>query len=184
VVRRDWNSAGGQSRHHFSELLALRIGLPARPSCGPMNSRDLMSSAPSATKSGSIFAISGSGSGRPVIEVGTAIGLTDQLNAEANLGEGYSADVKLIKRTTGNERHNLLFGLGPPQFREDVRIEQPRHQNPESRTGIRSRPGSSPISLNGEACIASTSSAPVADAFSSDRPAPFSSGAATPSRLA
>jgi hypothetical protein len=44
---------------------------------------------------------------QPVIEVRAAIGLSDQLNAEANLGEGYSADVKLIKRTTGNERHNL-----------------------------------------------------------------------------
>jgi hypothetical protein len=59
----------------------------------------------------------------PIIEIGAAIGLTDQLNAEANLGEGYSADVKLIKRTTGNERHNLLLRLGPPQFRENIRIE-------------------------------------------------------------
>jgi hypothetical protein len=96
----------------------------------------------------------------PLIEIGAPIGLTDQLNAETNFGEGYSADVKLIERTTGNESHNPLFRLGPPQLREDIRIEQPRNQNPASRTGIRSRRGSSPISLNGEACIASTNSAP------------------------
>ena len=48
----------------------------------------------------------------PVIEVGAAGGLTDQLYAETNLGQGYRADVKLIERTTGNERNNLCSGLG------------------------------------------------------------------------
>jgi hypothetical protein len=48
-------------------------------------------------------------------------------------------------------KHGLNLGL--PSYRATT------PSNPASRTGICSRPGSNPISLNGEACMASTSSA-------------------------
>ena len=97
----------------------------------------------------------------PVVHA-PAIGFANKLNAEPDLGQGYYADIKLIKRTTRYESHNPLFGLWPAQFRQNIGIEQPRHQDPTSRTGRRSRVGSRSISLYREACIAATKSAPVA----------------------
>lgn len=48
---------------------------------------------------------------QPVIEVRAAIGLTDQLNAEANLGEGYSADVKVSSGQPATNATTFCSGL-------------------------------------------------------------------------
>ena len=55
---------------------------------------------------------------------------------------------------------NLWFRPEPAQFGQDVGVEQPRHQNLTSRTGGRWLGTSRPISLQGDACIAATSTAP------------------------
>ena len=83
----------------------------------------------------------------PIIQLGPPIRFRDKLYAEAKLGEGYHADIELRERTVGDEGHNLPLRPGTAQLGQDIGIEQPRHQNAISRTGMRSRPGSRSISL-------------------------------------
>ena len=48
----------------------------------------------------------------PVIQLGAAVGFVNKLNAEANLGKSYRADVKLIQRALATKSTTLGSGFG------------------------------------------------------------------------
>ena len=48
----------------------------------------------------------------PIIQFCAAVGFVNKLNAEANLGKSYSADVKLIQRATGYKIYDSRFRFG------------------------------------------------------------------------
>ena len=52
----------------------------------------------------------------PVIQLGAAVWFVNKLDAEADLGESYRADVKLIKRAPGDKIYDSRFRLWAAQF--------------------------------------------------------------------
>jgi len=98
---------------------------------------------------------------KPIFEHRPLAGIADRSNPKPNLGEGYNTNGKLVERASRNEFHHPGERSWPPQLRENICIQQPHHQNTTSRTGEGSPPDSRQISLNGEACIAATSSVPI-----------------------
>jgi hypothetical protein len=59
----------------------------------------------------------------PVIELGAAAGVGDQLDAEADFGESHGADEEPIKRLCGNEGQHFWLGF---RVREDVVMREMR----------------------------------------------------------
>jgi len=63
----------------------------------------------------------------PVVQLGAAVGFIDKLDAEPDLGKSYRANVKLIKRATGDKAYDLGFRFWAAQFGQDIGIEKPCH---------------------------------------------------------
>ncbi len=82
----------------------------------------------------------------PVIQLGAAVWIVNKLDAKTYFSKGYGADVKLIKRASGDKIDDPRFRLRAAQFGQDIGIEKPRHQNVTPLTGERSLVGSRSIS--------------------------------------
>lgn len=50
-------------------------------------------------------------------------GIGDEFNTEADLGKRHDADIEQLKRPARDEGQHLRLRLGPPEFREDVRVQ-------------------------------------------------------------
>lgn len=96
----------------------------------------------------------------PIAELGAARGVFDEIDAEADLGEGDRADVEQIERLRRDEGNHLRLRLRASQFRQNICIKQPSRQSETSRTGIGSRLRFGSMSRSGEACMAAISASP------------------------
>ncbi len=82
----------------------------------------------------------------PVIECGALAGVRNKFDAEADFGDGYGADIKLVERVRGNEGEHFGLWLRAAELGEDIRIEQPPRHRSTLRTGIGPRFGSMSMS--------------------------------------
>jgi hypothetical protein len=82
----------------------------------------------------------------PVVELGAAAGVRDELDAKANFGERNGAYIEMFEWMRSNEGGHFAFWLRAAQLGEDIRIEQPTRHRSTPRTGSRSRFGSMSMS--------------------------------------
>src|SRR5271170_46320 len=97
----------------------------------------------------------------PIIQLGAAAGVGDQLDSESDFSERYGAHIEQVERLAADEFQHLAFGVGAAQLRKDIRVEKPTRHKTTWRTGMGARFGSMSISRCGDACIAAISASPV-----------------------
>lgn len=73
--------------------------------------------------------------GQPVGEFSAPMEVTQQLNAEPDLGERYRTDKQALKRLQGDEGHHVEFWFWPTKLGQDVGVEEPVRHSVTSRTG-------------------------------------------------
>jgi len=56
--------------------------------------------------------------------------LLRRLDTESNLGKSDNADVKFVQRTAARPGHYLGIRSWPPQFRQNIHVEQPSRHSP------------------------------------------------------
>jgi hypothetical protein len=64
---------------------------------------------------------------QPVFQFVPAGSFAQQFDAESELSERYSTDIKLMEWIAGNKRQHLWLWFQASNFGEDVGIEEPRH---------------------------------------------------------
>jgi len=141
-----------------NQKIRLREGVPYPPAIfhqkSPAKQDFLIHGKNTASKHGPDLPVQPTGQQRLLRRIG------NRFNPKANLGERH-AGIESIHGVPREEIQNILVRPRAPEFRQDVRIQQPGHQRTTSRTGIGKRSGSRSRPLNGEAWKAATIAAPV-----------------------
>jgi hypothetical protein len=100
----------------------------------------------------------------PLVERCAPSCVRDQLDSEANLGEGHRADVQRVERRAAHERDDFAARLWPAQLGQHIGVEQPAAQASRAEPAA-ARGGAISTSWWGDARIADTSAAPRAIAL-------------------